>query len=128
TMEVKKDNMYAAVAEDFSNATDLADYLVNKDLPFREAHAVVGQVVLHCIQENKYLLDVKLEEFKEFSELIEEDIYHVLAPETVVNARDIAGGTAKNRVEEQLNQSSSRLADSKKWIEEFAEKVNVLTK
>ncbi|SER37003.1 argininosuccinate lyase [Gracilibacillus ureilyticus] len=128
TMEVKKDNMYAAVAEDFSNATDLADYLVNKDLPFREAHAVVGQVVLHCINKNKYLLDLTLEEFKNFSELIEDDIYHVLSPETVVNARDVAGGTAKNRVEEQIELASSRLDISKKWIKEFAEKVNVLTK
>ncbi|MFC4402084.1 argininosuccinate lyase [Gracilibacillus xinjiangensis] len=128
TMEVKKDNMYAAVAEDFSNATDLADYLVNKDLPFREAHAVVGQVVLHCIQEDKYLLDLKLEEFKNFSDLIEEDIYHVLAPQTVVNARDVAGGTAKNRVEEQIRLASSRLEESKSWITEFTEKVNVLSK
>ncbi len=128
TMEVKKDNMYAAVAEDFSNATDLADYLVNKGLPFREAHAVVGQVVLHCIQENKYLLDLPLEAFKQFSDLIEEDIYQVLSPKTVVNARDIVGGTAKNRVEDQIKLASSRLEESKHWIAVFAEKVNVLKK
>ncbi|QGH33080.1 argininosuccinate lyase [Gracilibacillus salitolerans] len=128
TMEVKKDNMYAAVAEDFSNATDLADYLVNKDLPFREAHAVVGQVVLHCIQENKYLLDLSLADFQSFSELIDEDIYDVLSPKAVVNARDVVGGTAKNRVEDQILQAESRLTESKTWIETHEEKVNVLKK
>ncbi|MGP4039938.1 argininosuccinate lyase [Gracilibacillus sp. D59] len=128
TMEVKKDNMYAAVAEDFSNATDLADYLVNKDLPFREAHAVVGQVVLHCIQENKYLLDLSLADFQSFSELIDEDIYDVLSPKAVVNARDVVGGTAKNRVEDQIAQADKRLVESKAWIETHEEKVNVLKK
>ncbi|UOQ49172.1 argininosuccinate lyase [Gracilibacillus caseinilyticus] len=128
TMEVKKDNMYAAVAEDFSNATDLADYLVNKDLPFREAHAVVGQVVLHCIQENIYLLDLSIEDFKGFSALIEEDIYDVLSPESVVNARDVVGGTAKNRVQEQITLADQRLETSKQWAATHAEKVNVLKK
>lgn len=128
TMEVKQEEMYAAVAEDFSNATDLADYLVNKDLPFREAHAVVGQVVLYCIQEDKYLLDLSLEDFQSFSELIDEDIYHVLSPEAVVNARDVVGGTAKNRVEDQIALAENRLTETKAWIETFAEKVNVLKK
>src|SRR5690606_32059773 len=128
TMEVKKENMYQAVAQDFSNATDLADYLVNKDMPFREAHAVVGQTVLYAIEQNKFLLDLSLEEFKQFSNLVEEDIYQVLAPETVVNARDVIGGTAKNRVEEQIQSASRRLNDNHQWIEEFAEKINVLNK
>ncbi|WP_018932048.1 argininosuccinate lyase [Gracilibacillus lacisalsi] len=128
TMEVKKENMYAAVAEDFSNATDLADYLVNKDLPFREAHAVVGQVVLHCIQENKYLLDLSLADFQSFSELINEDIYDVLSPKSVVNARDVVGGTAKNRVKDQIEQAENRLTETEAWIEIHEEKVNVLKK
>lgn len=126
TMEVKKDNMYEAVAKDFSNATDLADYLVNKDLPFREAHAVVGQVVLHCIQENIYLLDLSIADFRNFSKLIEEDIYDVLAPRAVVNARDVVGGTARNRVADQMTQADKRLSESKSWIEIHAKKVNVL--
>lgn len=125
TMEVKKENMYQAVVQDFSNATDLADYLVNKDMPFREAHAVVGQTVLYAIEQNKFLLDLTLEEFKQFSSLIEEDIYQVLAPETVVNARDVIGGTAKNRVEEQIQLAESRWVHNQQWVEEFAEKVNV---
>lgn len=126
TMQVKKENMYQAVVQDFSNATDLADYLVNKDMPFREAHAVVGQTVLYAIEQNKFLLDLTIEEFKQFSSLIEEDIYQVLAPETVVNARDVIGGTAKNRVEEQIQLAESRWEHNQQWVEEFAEKVNVL--
>ncbi|GAE93500.1 argininosuccinate lyase [Gracilibacillus boraciitolerans JCM 21714] len=118
--------MYEAVAKDFSNATDLADYLVNKDLPFREAHAVVGQVVLHCIQENIYLLDLSIADFRNFSKLIEEDIYDVLAPRAVVNARDVVGGTARNRVADQMTQADKRLSESKSWIEIHAKKVNVL--
>ncbi|RCW73084.1 argininosuccinate lyase [Saliterribacillus persicus] len=125
TMDVKKDNMYEAVAKDFSNATDLADYLVGKDLPFREAHAVVGQVVLHCINENKYLLNLTLEEFKGFSDLIDEDIYAVLDPKAVVNARNVIGGTAKNRVEDQITHSETILEKEKAWIEAHVEIVNV---
>lgn len=117
TMTVKKENMYEAVSKDFSNATDLADYLVGKGMPFRESHAVVGQVVLHCIQNNKYLLDLSHEEFQSFSELIEGDIFGVLTPEAVVNARDVAGGTAKNRVKEQLEIAEKQVAASSAWIE-----------
>ena len=105
TMQVKQENMYQAVTNDFSNATDLADYLVEKGMPFRESHAIVGQVVLNCIQNGKYLLDLTLDEFKSFSELIDVDIFDVLRPETVVNARDVAGGTARKRVEVQIEQA-----------------------
>ncbi|ENH96482.1 argininosuccinate lyase [Gracilibacillus halophilus YIM-C55.5] len=128
SMHVHKENMYQAVAEDFSNATDLADYLVNKDVPFREAHAVVGQVVLHCIEENQYLLDLTMEEFQQFSTSIEEDIYDVLSPKAVVNARDVVGGTAENRVEEQIHQAESRLSERHHWIQTHVDKVNVLKK
>ncbi|PAE27215.1 argininosuccinate lyase [Paenibacillus sp. 7884-2] len=105
TMQVKQENMYQAVTNDFSNATDLADYLVEKGMPFRESHAIVGQVVLNCIQNGKYLLDLTLDEFKSFSELIDVDIFDVLRPEAVVNARDVAGGTARKRVEVQIEQA-----------------------
>ena len=117
SMQVKKENMYQAVKEDFSNATDLADYLVEKGMPFRESHAVVGQVVLHCINQGQYLLDLSLEEFQSFSNLIEEDIFDALTPETVVNARNVAGGTAKNRVEEQIEKASVFLKGNEEWVE-----------
>ncbi|WP_138418915.1 argininosuccinate lyase [Aquibacillus sediminis] len=125
SMHVNKETMYQAVAKDYSNATDLADYLVGKDLPFREAHAVVGQVVLYCIQHNKYLLDLEFEEFQQFSESIDRDIYDVLAPEAVVNARDVAGGTAKQRVKEQFETADQLLQQSSNWIHEHEKKLNV---
>ncbi|WP_068674040.1 argininosuccinate lyase [Oceanobacillus sp. Castelsardo] len=118
SMQVKKENMYQAVKEDFSNATDLADYLVGKGMPFRESHAVVGQVVLHCINQGQFLLDLSLEKFQSFSNLIGADIFDVLTPETVVNARNVAGGTAKNRVEEQIEKASVFLKGNDEWIED----------
>ncbi|MFD1040114.1 argininosuccinate lyase [Virgibacillus byunsanensis] len=118
TMHVKKDNMYQAVRKDFSNATDLADYLVGKGMTFRESHAAVGQIVLDCINKDKYLLDLSLEEFQSFSESIEADIYDVLSPEAVVNARDVAGGTAKKRVEEQLENAAGMIQSNMDWSEQ----------
>ncbi|MFC4023394.1 argininosuccinate lyase [Oceanobacillus longus] len=123
TMQVKKENMYEAVRKDFSNATDLADYLVEKGMPFRESHAVVGQVVLHCINGNKYLLDLTLKEFKSFSETIESDIFEKLNPEAVVNARDVAGGTARNRVEEQIEKAVELFQSSSEWVRKHGENI-----
>ncbi|WP_079707803.1 argininosuccinate lyase [Paraliobacillus ryukyuensis] len=127
SMEVKKDNMYEAVAKDYSNATDLADYLVGKNMPFREAHAVVGETVLYSIEQQKYLLDLSLAEFQQFSDAIEADIYDVLAPKAVVNARNVAGGTAKNRVEEQLKQAETLFASNQAWISKKAALLEELT-
>jgi argininosuccinate lyase len=102
TMTVKKDIMRKALNQDFSNATDIADYLVTKGLPFREAHEVIGKIVLYSIQNNKYLLDLKLEEYQQFSPLFQEDIYVILSPENVVAARNSYGGTAPNQIIEQI--------------------------
>lgn len=126
TMDVKKENMYQAVAKDYSNATDLADYLVGKDLPFREAHAVVGQTVLYGIEKQKYLLDLSIEEFKQFSDVIEPDIYDVLEPKAVVNARNVAGGTARNRVEDQLKQANALFEQNIEWINTKAQLIDSL--
>ncbi|BAU26593.1 argininosuccinate lyase [Aneurinibacillus soli] len=125
TMKVKKENMRQAVAEDFSNATDLADYLVGKGMPFRQAHEVVGKSVLYCIDAGKYLLDMKLDEYKQFSELFEDDIYAALDPKQVVNARNVLGGTAKNQVEIQLNAASIDLQRTHQWVEDHEQKIDV---
>ncbi|WCN38174.1 argininosuccinate lyase [Aneurinibacillus uraniidurans] len=125
TMKVKKENMRQAVAEDFSNATDLADYLVGKGMPFRQAHEVVGKSVLYCIDAGKYLLDMKLDEYKQFSELFEDDIYAALDPKQVVNARNVLGGTAKNQVEIQLNAASIDLQRTHQWVEDHEKKIDV---
>lgn len=109
TMEVKKANMYNAVEQDYSNATDIADYLVTKGLPFRDAHEIIGSIVLYAIQEEKYLLDLTMEEYHTFSNLFEEDIFKVLSPLHVVNARNSTGGTATNQVKMQLELAKQAL-------------------
>lgn len=75
TMEVKAANMEKAAKAGFMNATDAADYLVRKGLPFRDCHEIIGKMVLYCIENNKAIDDMKMEEFKSFSELFEKDVY-----------------------------------------------------
>ncbi|MDR9502134.1 MAG: argininosuccinate lyase [Desulfurivibrionaceae bacterium] len=86
----------------YMTATDLADYLVRKNVPFRQAHAIVGQVVASCLQQKKELTDLSLAELKEFSATIEEDVFAVLSVQGSVNSRLSPGGTALQRVEEAL--------------------------
>lgn len=109
TMTVNKDVMRKAINNDFSNATDIADYLVRKGLPFREAHEVIGKIVLYAIQSNKFLLDLSFEEYQGFSPLFEQDIYEVLAPEQVVAVRNSFGGTAPAQVEHQIVLAETKL-------------------
>ncbi|WP_079914275.1 argininosuccinate lyase [Paenibacillus sp. 32352] len=122
TMKVNKDRMRQAVNQDFSNATDIADYLVNKGLPFRQAHEVIGKTVLYCIQNGKFLLDLKLEEFHQFSTLFEQDIYKVLQPEQVVNARNVYGGTASNQVSEAIARAEVVINHTNEWFEQYSNK------
>ncbi|MFC4735774.1 argininosuccinate lyase [Bacillus daqingensis] len=109
TMQVRTENMKQAVSEDFSNATDIADYLVNKGTTFREAHEIIGRIVLTAIQKNKFLLDLDLEEYQSFSDKFAEDIYDVLKPQNVVAARSSYGGTGQNQVLIQLEQAEKVL-------------------
>jgi argininosuccinate lyase len=102
TLKFNTDRMAKAVRQDFSNATDLADYLAKRGLPFREAHEVVGKLVLHCIQAGKFLADCDLAELQQFSPMIGEDVYHAIAPETCVELRTSQGGTGPAEVEAQL--------------------------
>jgi argininosuccinate lyase len=98
TMKVRSDIMKNATKNDFSNATELADYLAEKGMPFREAHEVVGKLVLTCVNKGCYLADLSLQEYKEASLLFEEDIYHALDPYTAVERRNSAGGTGFKQV------------------------------
>ncbi|MBH0231137.1 argininosuccinate lyase [Halobacillus yeomjeoni] len=102
SMEVNVGQMRNAVKEDYSNATDIADYLAIKGMPFRQAHEVIGQIVLYGIQNEKYLLDLTIEEYQQFSDLFEEDIFEKLAPEQVVAARNSQGGTGFKQVYKQI--------------------------
>lgn len=109
TMTVNTDVMEKATQSDFSNATELADYLATKGMPFREAHEVVGKLVLLCIQRGIYLLNLPLEDYKEASDLFEEDIYDVLQPKTVVARRNSAGGTGFEQVRKALEKAEEIL-------------------
>ncbi|PZD97862.1 argininosuccinate lyase [Paenibacillus sambharensis] len=122
TMKVNKGRMREAVNKDFSNATDIADFLVGKGLPFRQAHEVIGKTVLYCIEQNKFLLDLTLDEFKQFSKLFDERIYDVLQPENVVNARNVYGGTATAQVSEAITRAESGLEQTAAWVAEYAER------
>lgn len=122
TMKVNRDRMRKAVNEDFSNATDIADFLVGKGLPFRQAHEVIGKTVLYCIQQKKYLLDLTLDEFKQFSSLFDERIYDVLQPQQVVDARNVYGGTATRQVTEAIARAERAVAEASAWHTEYEAK------
>ncbi|UOQ43685.1 argininosuccinate lyase [Halobacillus salinarum] len=109
TMDVKQTNMKQAVQEDYSNATDIADYLAIKGMPFRQAHEVIGKIVLYAIENKKYLLELTIEEYQQFSELFEADIYDKLAPDQVVAERNSEGGTGFKQVEYQLGLAKQHL-------------------
>ena len=96
TMKLRKDNMLGGAKGGFTNATDVADYLVKKGLPFRDAHGVVGRMVAYCIEHKKVIVALDMAEFKEFSPLFDEDIYDAISLETCVNLRKITGGPAKD--------------------------------
>ncbi|SDK61584.1 argininosuccinate lyase [Lacicoccus qingdaonensis] len=102
TMTVNEERLEQTINEDFSNATELADYLVEKDVPFRDAHEVVGKLVLKCINSNQYLKDLSIEEFQAANSMIENDIYDVLSPKTVVDRRLSYGGTSTESVKQQI--------------------------
>lgn len=102
TMTVNEERLEQTINEDFSNATELADYLVEKNVPFRDAHEVVGKLVLKCINSNQYLKDLSLEEFQAANSFIEKDIYDVLSPKTVVDRRLSYGGTSTESVKQQI--------------------------
>lgn len=111
TMKPKKDKMYVAAQKGFLNATDLADYLTKKGMPFRSAYQVSGRLVALCIQKDTTLDDLPLEVYQEYSPLFEDDIYQEIALETCVSRRISAGGTSMASVETQIN-------NTKAWLKE----------
>lgn len=90
--------MRKSAEEGFSTATDLAEYLVRKGVPFREAHKITGKIVKYCIEKKKALTELGLKELKNFSELIKEDVFNYLRIEASINRKSSYGGTAKKRV------------------------------
>lgn len=124
TMTVNGDHTRQVLESDFSNATDMADYLAKKGLPFRQAHAVVGNAVHYCIEHHKVLLDLSMEEFKAMSPLFEEDIKEALSIENCVKNRESYGGTGPKSVERQQTHAEKAIASMKKamdaWKQEMA--------
>ena len=103
TMKPLPENMYRAAQKGFINATDLADYLVKKGLPFRTAYKLVGQAVARAIQENKALSELPLDVLKQFSPLFEEDVYEAISLETCVRKRNSSGGAGPESVAAQIS-------------------------
>ena len=102
-------NCYNAAKKGFINATDLADYLTKKGIPFRAAYKMVGEVVANCIKDNKTLEDLSLDEYKNVSDLIEQDVYQEISLKTCVEKRISEGGTGFSSINKQI-------VDSKNWI------------
>ena len=117
TLTVNKEAMRAHAERGFTNATDAADYLAKKGLPFREAHEVVGKLVKHCVVNRCELGALSLETYTSFSPLFEQDIYEAITLETVVNRRTTRGGTGTSAVEAQLSIAERRQRELRAWIE-----------
>jgi len=113
TLTFKTEKMYDAAKEGYTNATDVADWLVKNGMTFREAHEVTGQLVLYAIENSKKLNDLTLEEYTSISNIFNESVYSAISIEACVNARNIAGGPSENAVHEAINE-----------VEEFLQNAN----
>ena len=109
TLKFNKENMEKSASKGFTNATDAADYLVNKGMPFRDAHSVIGQLVLYCIDKECAIDDLKLSELKTFSELFEEDIYDAISLKTCVEKRLTIGAPSRQAMQKVIEQNEVQL-------------------
>lgn len=108
-MRINRGAMQQAATQGYATATDLADYLVSRNIPFRDAHAIVGKVVSFALQNDQLLSEIKLDQLKSFSKVMEDDVYQVLTLEGAVNARNHFGGTAPKRVSKQAEKARKLL-------------------
>lgn len=104
TMKVLKENMRKAAMKGFINATDCADYLVKKGKPFRKAYKIIGEIVSYCIENDKTLEEMEVEEYKKYDENFDKDIYEAISLEKCVMKRDVAGGPAPTRVMKRIEE------------------------
>lgn len=109
TMKFRREKMADSAKNGFTNATDAADYLVNHGVPFRDAHGIVGQLVLSCIEKDKALDDLTLEEYKAVSTVFEEDIYEAISMKTCVEMRNVIGAPGKAAMEKVIAQEEAYL-------------------
>ncbi|MCR4752607.1 MAG: argininosuccinate lyase [Eubacterium sp.] len=112
TMRFREENLRKAALQGFTNATDAADYLVGKGVPFRDAHTVIGNMVLCCLDKGCALSDLSVAEMKQFSEVFSEDIYEALKPETCADRRNTAGGPGKEAMRQMIERNRSYLGDT----------------
>ena len=110
-ISVNREKMLTAATQGFSTATDLADYLVKKGIPFRDSHETVGKIVQYAIQSNCLLSEIKFEVFQSFSKLIDRDIYKTLSLEGSLNSRTSYGGTSPSNIELAIKEAKQRLLD-----------------
>ena len=103
-MKFKKKNILSATDAGFLTATDIADYLVNKGVPFRDAHGITGSIVKYCIDKDKTLMELELKELKKYSEKIGSDIFKYISLDASVDARKSFGGTAAKTVLARIKQ------------------------
>ena len=108
-IEFNIENLSNSVKNDFSNATDLADYLVGKKVPFRSAYQVVSEIVKYCLEKKILLKNLKIEEFKKFHPEFDEDVFIDLEPINVVKSRISEGGTGFMQVENEVNNWKKKL-------------------
>ncbi len=113
TMKLRKANMYKAAQGGFTNATDIADYLVKKGIPFRSAHEIIGKMVLYCIENSKAIDELCMEEFKSFSDKIQEDVYTEISLEKCVSGRSLPGGPAAETVLKAIQNARDFIASVK---------------
>ena len=113
TMTVNRENMYNSAKTGFINATDLADYITKKGVPFRESYKITGKIVADCIASNKTLEDLTLEEYKAYSEYFDEGLYSEISLETCVEKRISLGGTGTNSVLKQIEDNKIFLQNNK---------------
>ncbi|MEI5993873.1 argininosuccinate lyase [Candidatus Enterococcus mansonii] len=115
TMKLNKETMEKSTEKDFSNATELADYLASKGIPFRQAHEIVGKLVLECTKKGIYLQDISLEDYQAITPLIESDIYQTLASKTAIERRHSYGGTGFDQVKKAIERSKRTLEKEKRY-------------
>jgi argininosuccinate lyase len=113
TMSIRKDKMRAAAANGFINATDCADYLVSKGMPFRDAYKTVGTLVKYCTENEKSLETLGIDEYRAFSPLFDGDVYGAISLEKCVGGRSVTGGPAPDEVSRQIEKTKENLREYK---------------
>ncbi|MDP4117850.1 MAG: argininosuccinate lyase [Bacillota bacterium] len=111
SMKINSDKMRCGASGGFTNATDGADYLVKKGMPFRDAHAVIGKLVFYAISQDKSLEELSLEEFRRFSDMFDHDVYEAISVETCVSCRNVIGGPAKEAMEKTIVSAEEKLSE-----------------